>query len=161
MSFEDFDMLTNVLAKFRSLHLPVALFRRRHLIIVLFPIVAVPIGTSAQSATLTAVEQLASLAFNPSAKVFSSITLSGATVWTAGSLQDAGNVVFTASADGSSGETWSLASQPYSVLNTSFAEGRSCSSVDSAGKTHQDTSSSLFPRSALVRSLAESVDALQ
>ena len=137
-------MLTSVLGRFRSLNLPVALFRRRNLIIVLFPIFAVLISASAQTATLTAVEQHALLAFNPTAKVFSSVTLSGATVWTAGSLQDAGNVVFTANADGSSSETWSLASQPYSVLNTSFADGRSCSSVDSAGKTHQDASPACF-----------------
>jgi len=133
-------MLANVLGRFRSVNLPGALSRRRKVIVMLFSVFVVPISTGAQSTTLTAGEQQALLAFNPTAKVFSSITFSGETVWTAGSLQDAGNVVFTASADGSSNETWSLASQPYSVASTSFADGRTCSSVDSVGKTHQDAS---------------------
>jgi hypothetical protein len=137
-------MLTNVLGRFRSLNLPCGLIRRRNLIIVLFSVFAVPISASAQSVTLTAVEQKALTAFNPNAKAFSSITLSGATVWTAGSLQDAGNIEFKASTDGSSSETWSLASQPYSVANTSFADGRSCVSVDSAGKSYQDASPACF-----------------
>jgi hypothetical protein len=83
-------------------------------------------------------EQQAVLAFNPDAKTFSTITFSGTAAWTAGSLQDSGSVVLTASADGSSNETWSLSSQPHTLASTSFASGRSCSYMDAAGKSHQD-----------------------
>jgi hypothetical protein len=94
--------------------------------------------------TLTTSERAALLAFNPDAKTFSSITFSGTAAWTAGSLQDSGNVVLTASADGSSNETWSLSSQPHTLASTPFTSGRSCSYVDSAGKNHQDASSECF-----------------
>jgi hypothetical protein len=97
----------------------------------------------AQSA-LTTSEQAALLAFNPDAKTFSTLTFSGTAAWTAGSLQDSGNVVLTASADGSSNETWSLSSQPHTLASTSFANGRSCSYVDAAGKNHQDASPGCF-----------------
>jgi hypothetical protein len=53
-------------------------------------------------------------------------------------------VVFKVSADGSSSETWGLATQPHSITNTSFSDGRTCSSVDSAGKGHQIASSGCF-----------------
>lgn len=94
--------------------------------------------------TLTTSEQAALLAFNPEAKAFSKLTFSGTAAWTAGSLQDSGNVVLTASADGSSNETWSLSSHPHTLASTAFTNGRSCSYVDSAGKNHQDASSECF-----------------
>ena len=80
------------------------------------------------------------LAFNPGAKTFSSITMSGTTTWIAGSLQDSGNISLTFSADGSSSETWSLGSQPHSLASSSFASGRSCTYTDSKGAEHQDAS---------------------
>ncbi len=89
---------------------------------------------------LTPLEKQALLAFNPSAKTFSSVTMSGTTTWVAGSLQDSGNVTLTCSADGSSSETWSLGSQPHSVASTSFASGRSCTYTDPKGAQHQDAS---------------------
>ena len=94
--------------------------------------------------TMTPMEQQAALAFNPDAKAFSKLTFSGTAAWTAGSLQDSGNVVLTASADGSSNETWSLSSHPHMLASTAFTSGRSCSYVDSAGKNHQDASSECF-----------------
>jgi hypothetical protein len=94
--------------------------------------------------TLTTSEQAALHAFNPDAKTFSSLTFSGTAAWTAGSLQDSGNVVLTASADGSSNEKWSLSSQPHTLASTSFTNGRNCSYVDSAGKNHQDASPGCF-----------------
>jgi hypothetical protein len=94
--------------------------------------------------TLTTTEQAALNAFNPDAKTFSTLTFSGTAAWTAGSLQDSGNVVLTASADGSSNETWSLSSHPHTLANTSFTNGRSCSYVDAAGKNHQDASPECF-----------------
>jgi hypothetical protein len=137
-------MLTNCFGRIPSSKLSSPLLRQRSLIIVLFGVCVVSVSASAQSVTLSAAEQKVLSAFNPDSKVFSSITLSGATEWTAGSLQDAGSVEFKASADGSSSETWSLASQSYSIANSSFADGRSCSSVDSAGKTYQDASPACF-----------------
>jgi hypothetical protein len=115
---------------------------------VVFPFILIIIFTvstvaHAQS-TLTPMEQQAVLAFNPNAKTFSTLTFSGTAAWTAGSLQDSGNVVLTASADGSSNETWSLSSQPHTLASTPFTSGRSCSYVDSAGKNHQDASSECF-----------------
>jgi len=94
--------------------------------------------------TLTPMEQQAVLAFNPDAKTFSTLTFTGTAAWTAGSLQDSGNVVLTASADGSSNETWSLSSQPHTLANTAFTSGRSCSYGDSAGKSHRDASAACF-----------------
>lgn len=94
--------------------------------------------------SLTSFEQAAVQAFNPNSKTFSSVTFSGTAAWTAGSLQDSGNVVLTASADGSSNETWSLSSQPHTLASTSFTNGRSCTYVDSAGKSHQDASPGCF-----------------
>jgi hypothetical protein len=110
------------------------------LLILLFTVSSV---VHAQNA-LTPMEQQAVLAFNPNAKTFSSLTFSGTAAWTAGSLQDSGNVVLTASADGSSNETWSLSSQPHTLASTSFANGRSCSYVDNAGTSHQDGSAGCF-----------------
>jgi hypothetical protein len=106
------------------------------------------IGSHSRSAyaqvSLTSVEQAAVQAFNPNSKTFSSITMTGNAAWTAGSFQDSGNIVLTASADGSSNETWSLSSQSHTLASTSFTNGRSCSYVDAAGKNHQDASPGCF-----------------
>lgn len=111
--------------------------------LILLAILTISTCAGAQS-SLTPVEQQTLLAFNPDAKSFSTITFSGTAAWTAGSLQDSGNVVLTSSADGSSSEAWSLASQPHTLTSTSFANGRSCNYVDSAGKNHQNASPECF-----------------
>jgi hypothetical protein len=120
-----------------------ALPRRVVSLFILILIFTVSTVAHAQSA-LTPMEQQAVLAFNPNAKTFSTLTFTGTAAWTAGSLQDSGNVVLTASADGSSNETWSLSSQPHTLASTAFTNGRSCSYVDSAGKNHQDASPGCF-----------------
>lgn len=94
--------------------------------------------------SLTPLEQQAFAAFNPSSRALSSITMSGTVSWTAGSLQDSGNVTLTASVDGSSSESWSLASQPHSLSATSFANGRSCNYTDPSGKNHNYASPECF-----------------
>ena len=104
-----------------------------------FLLIAAPHLLQAQT-LLTSLEQGALLAFNPGAKTFSSITMSGTTTWVAGSLQDSGNIALTFSADGSSSETWSLGSQPHSLASSSFASGRSCTYIDSKGAEHEDAS---------------------
>jgi hypothetical protein len=117
---------------------PVASIRWVDCSTILF-LLTMSVCASAQS-SLTPTEQQAVLAFNPDAKTFSTITFSGTAAWTAGSLRDSGNVVLTASADGSSSETWGLSAQPHTLAATSFTSGRSCNYVDSAGKNHQDAS---------------------
>ena len=129
--------------KHRSPHPPPFLIGWTGAIGLLFVLLVVSVGARAQTA-LTPLEQHTLSSFNPAAKTFSSVTLSGATTWTAGSLQDSGSVVFKVSSDGSSSETWSLATQPHSITNTSFSDGRTCSSVDSVGKSHQIASSGCF-----------------
>lgn len=94
-------------------------------------------GLEAQT-VLTPLEQTALLAFNPGAKTFASITMSGTTTWVAGLLQDSGNVTLKFSGDGSSSEMWSLSSQPHSLASTSLAIGRTCTYTDSKGVEHQD-----------------------
>jgi hypothetical protein len=100
-------------------------------------------SASAQG-SLTPLEQQALAASNPTSRTLSSITMSGSVSWTAGSLQDSGNVVLTASVDGSSNELWSLTSQPHSLSATSFATGRNCSYTDPSGKNHNYASPECF-----------------
>jgi hypothetical protein len=127
----------------RSSYLPAVSIHWRVSAGLLFVLVVMSINARTHT-TLTPLEQQTLLAFNPDAKAVTSVTLTGATTWTAGSLQDTGSVILKASVDGSSSETWSLASQPYSVANTSFTDGRTCNSVDSAAKIHQDASPACF-----------------
>lgn len=86
---------------------------------------------------LNALEQQASLAFNPAGKTFSTLTLSGTTTWVAGSLQDAGTVVLKLSTDGSTSEVWSLGTMRHSVTQTAFSSSRTCSYTDAARGPHE------------------------
>ena len=77
--------------------------------------------TTATPKALAAFEQQALSAFNPNAKTFSSITLNGSAVWTAGSLQETGSVVLKAGVDGSTAETWTLPSQSHARLESAWS----------------------------------------
>ena len=96
-------------------------------------------ATTANAQTaLTPFEQQAFQAFNPSGQTFSSITMSGSAVWTAGSLQETGSVVLKAGVDGSTSETWTLPSQSHARTEGSWSAGRSCSFTDNKGVAHAD-----------------------
>jgi hypothetical protein len=90
-------------------------------------------SVSAQ-ANQTPFEQAAAQAFNPDNKRFSSITMTGGAVWTAGSLTESGTVTFTMSSDGSFTETWSLPSQSHTFQSTMLSGSRSCTYTDPTGK---------------------------
>ncbi len=74
---------------------------RSFLLCLSWPLLLTALPILAAQTVLIHLEQQALLAFNPGAKTFSSITLSGTTTWIAGSLQDSGNVVLKFSMDGS------------------------------------------------------------
>ncbi len=126
---------------FKRLYLT-SLFTRRSLVsafaCVLFFASTAPLAKS--QGVLSAFEQQALLAFNPSAKVLNSITLTGNVVWTSGSLKEKGTVVLKASADGSTSETWTLPTQSYSQTTAALQVGRNCSLTDHAGAVHVDAS---------------------
>lgn len=88
---------------------------------------------SAQSG-LTAFEQAAMQAFNPGNNKFSSLTMTGGAVWTAGSLTESGTVTFTMSSDGSFTETWSLPSQSHTFQSTMVSGRRTCTYTNPTGK---------------------------
>ena len=87
---------------------------------------------------LTTFEQQVLSAFNPSGKSFSSVTLNGSAIWTAGSLQETGNVALQAGIDGSTSETWTLPSQSHARTESGWSAGRSCGYTDNKGVAHTD-----------------------
>lgn len=85
-------------------------------------------------ANQTPFEQAAAQAFNPGNKRFSSLTMTGGAVWTAGSLTESGTVTFTLSPDGSFTETWSLPSQSHTYQSSMLSGSRTCTYTDPTGK---------------------------
>lgn len=89
----------------------------------------------------TPFEQAAAAAFNPGNKPFSSITMTGGAVWTAGDLTESGTVTFALSSDGSFTETWSLPSQSHTYQSAMLSGIQTCTYTDATGKqtSIQDT----------------------
>jgi hypothetical protein len=83
---------------------------------------------------LTPFEQSAVQAFNPNNKTFSSISMTGSAVWTAGSLTESGTVTLQIFSDGSTSETWNLPSQSHTYQSTALANARTCTYTDASGK---------------------------
>jgi hypothetical protein len=76
------------------------------------------------------------VAFSPSGKMPSTVTLKGTVEWTAGSTHESGDLQLKIAADGSTSEAWSLPTQSYSILQGALATGRACKYTDSANKEH-------------------------
>jgi len=111
-------------------------FQSRHLAILTSVILA--IATASQvadaQATLTAFEQSAAQAFNPNNKTFSSISMAGSGVWTAGSLSESGTVTLQIFANGSFTEKWELPTQSHTYESTITSVVTTCTYTDPSGK---------------------------